>query len=561
MKSIKDKIAKLIDSILGDIIPSEYIVENENFDIKDNKKVYRDQPILTTANNIKQSVNTQYNILIKKMLQIEPIINKPYYSRTEYLSHKFYLQGKFMEEAEDNYDYEFNRKIYSPTYIDYSIDELRGYFSFRTKVRKGELNKVAASYVFIYIYELINQIGVKNPLEGFEKLLDFWIKYRLIDNCIDRYMTVWLRDYLIYYNLDFSRNLEFPIIDINLTNKIDMLYKSIRAGNKSKVVKILGSYSSYKIFNSKFYKEYPIDYENVFYIVYNKLTEFQQKNRKTSLLERIFGNKSKLKWRPFSNAVFYYNTDHTKDMEYIINNFEKYIFENANITQETYFEHNVDRRYIGEIFQLVDSIMRKYYNYKNHIMMPKSSNIMVEIVTEVVYNYCIENDKSEYSKKDKQKKSKNEEVKKDYIKKDIVINTKKFDDIRKISKITQEKLIIEAIEEKNKENVYKENTKKEDEIDRTTNTENFIEILENLEPLELMLHSLLDFERQIIVLLLQNRAEEIFEIAKKSNMMVSVILEQINEKALEYINDNLIDTANTPFIYEDYFEELIKIIR
>lgn len=51
-------------------------------------------------------------------------------------------------------------KRYFPNYHDLSMAQLRTYFTWRTKLRRGEFIKVSGSYAYLYIYELLNNIGV-----------------------------------------------------------------------------------------------------------------------------------------------------------------------------------------------------------------------------------------------------------------------------------------------------------------------------------------------------------------------------------------------------------------
>ena len=72
----------------------------------------------------------------------------------------FVKQGKLLASYEDVYVYDRQVLRYFPTYQSLTDPELRGYFSWRTKLRRGNLQETSLSYAFLYIYELLNQIGV-----------------------------------------------------------------------------------------------------------------------------------------------------------------------------------------------------------------------------------------------------------------------------------------------------------------------------------------------------------------------------------------------------------------
>ena len=74
-------------------------------------------------------------------------------------SMNFYIQGKYMEDYEDDVPWHGDFRRYFPTYHDLRNDQLRGYFTWRTDIRRGIFKKVPDSVVYIYIYELLNVIG------------------------------------------------------------------------------------------------------------------------------------------------------------------------------------------------------------------------------------------------------------------------------------------------------------------------------------------------------------------------------------------------------------------
>ena len=78
----------------------------------------------------------------------------------------FFRQGKRMETFEDSFEYRGGFFRYFPTYQAMDDRQLRGYFSWRTQVRKGRIEATSLSFAFVYLYELLNGIGVRTPEEG-----------------------------------------------------------------------------------------------------------------------------------------------------------------------------------------------------------------------------------------------------------------------------------------------------------------------------------------------------------------------------------------------------------
>ena len=85
----------------------------------------------------------------------------------------FYRQGKFMEDYEDDRPWNGDYTRYFPTYHDLNVRQLRGYFTWRAQVRRGEFTPIATSMAYIYVYELLNGIGAASPEDALEKLQAF----------------------------------------------------------------------------------------------------------------------------------------------------------------------------------------------------------------------------------------------------------------------------------------------------------------------------------------------------------------------------------------------------
>lgn len=113
----------------------------------------------------------------------------------------FYRQALFMREFEDDFDKESEFSSYFPNYQMMGYDQLRTYFTWRTRVRRGDVRQTSLSYAFLYLYELLHNVGAADPVDALEKLTSFWETYRLFDNTLDKYVLRWLADYHIYYTL------------------------------------------------------------------------------------------------------------------------------------------------------------------------------------------------------------------------------------------------------------------------------------------------------------------------------------------------------------------------
>jgi hypothetical protein len=80
-----------------------------------------------------------------------------------------------------------------------SQKQLDWYFYLRTKFRKYEYPKSDLSYIFLYIYELINNVGTENTEDGLVRLIKIWNAYKNNYKNLNNYLPEWIVDYMDVY--------------------------------------------------------------------------------------------------------------------------------------------------------------------------------------------------------------------------------------------------------------------------------------------------------------------------------------------------------------------------
>lgn len=144
---------------------------------------------------------------------------------------------------------------YWPSYEYMSEAQLNWYFYMRNCIRNGEYIETDLSYLFVYVYELINQIGVTNPDNGLEKIINVWINYRNIHNKLDRYLTDWTGDYINFYKCDAEKTFEVLKREgLFLLMPTDMLTDYYLKNNLIMPIELITRFSDYKYYESEFIK-------------------------------------------------------------------------------------------------------------------------------------------------------------------------------------------------------------------------------------------------------------------------------------------------------------------
>ena len=215
----------------------------------------------------------------------------------------FYRQARFMEEFSDDYPVNEPLSMYYPCYQLMGYKQLRTYFTWRAKIRRGEILRTSLSYLFLYVYELLSNVGASNPADGLDKLMTLWRTFRQAEPVLDNYLPRWLKDYHIYYPLPHSF-LDF--VDRYHLRKfyLELLYDD--AGVEDSLA-LWNRISAYDVTKSKFYTDGNEElFGECFYAVLRGIRSFCA-DRNTRFEDLLIYNTmyQGSPWYPFPRALFY----------------------------------------------------------------------------------------------------------------------------------------------------------------------------------------------------------------------------------------------------------------
>ena len=86
---------------------------------------------------------------------------------------------------------------YMPQYMQLNRDQRGYYLWWRENVRRQIWLQTDYSYIFLYIYEIINLPDFISPAHGLDMLCDVWLAYRGQFPKLDRYLTEWVCDFCL----------------------------------------------------------------------------------------------------------------------------------------------------------------------------------------------------------------------------------------------------------------------------------------------------------------------------------------------------------------------------
>lgn len=422
----------------------------------------------------------------------------------------FIKQGKLLAGYEDDYVYDRRVTHYFPTYQSLTNPELRGYFSWRTKLRRGNLQKTSLTYAFLYIYELLNQIGVADPMDGYRKLTEFRDAYGALDDGILPYLNLWLMDYVVYYNLDAGLLADTPQVRFN--RGIAVL-DSIQSRGDEEVIRAVKRLSPKWLERSKFYREYREDCDTVTVRVLRRMSAHYNARCKKTMVEQYFGSFSQYRVILFDAAVF-----HERQVEgsrqYMVD--ENYIYRCRNglwsVQKYNCLPHSNGK--LGDVLKAIDGVMRECYGYGRPIQYKLDTKWILKIIQEEARNLLAEKKAAEEKK--------------------ITIDYSRLARIRSDAAVTRDRLMVE--EEAEEEAPPAQTPAPADEPEDTPLTKDEYRLLQSL---------------------LYGRD---YGWVRSSVLMLSVLVDGINDKLYDTFSDSVLLGDDPPELIEDYIADLKEMI-
>ncbi len=131
---------------------------------------------------------------------------------------KYDFYGAFRKAALLYYDYKTDKcdfapfYSYMPQYSQLGTEQKNYYFYWRDSLRHGRYLKSDYSYLYLYVYEILNLPDKIPPSEGIELLASLWAEYRTSLPRIDAYFALWIQDYCLVHKLSCPTEKILPFI-------------------------------------------------------------------------------------------------------------------------------------------------------------------------------------------------------------------------------------------------------------------------------------------------------------------------------------------------------------
>ena len=465
----------------------------------------------------------------------------------------FYRQGKFMEDYEDDAPWTGEFRRYFTTYHDLNLYQLRGYFAWRTQVRKGKFHRVTTSLAYMYLYELLNGIGVSSPEESLRKMKEFEAGYLdsgVGDPSMREVLRRWRLEYAVMNGAPKEEVLALIDPEDLQQDRYHLVLRYPEKHTDEEIYGALGALSGGKTDKSSVILKEPERGKHLFAQVWRHMSEHYRDDG-WDIFTACFGKIKDFAWHPLANAV-YMDRGERGETVYEINDCRKYVCKNGRWSVKRYEDIYFDKYKVAAIMHEADRQLRRYLK-TGHYLRAKEGEEWIAPYVEA----AIEADREAIAEAARPK---------------VTIDLSGLDKIRRDAQITRDSLLTEedlkedepGLSVQTPHEPVSDSEKSVPEPQTEAAIQPFVEnvktpVHEAKGPVTIEIPSLDEVHTQILLTVM--RGESAAELIRQRFLMPSVVTDTINEALFDEIGDNVLECDGEEITFvEDYREELNLII-
>ena len=462
--------------------------------------------------------------LLRAMRSLVTTTRDTWQSRAEL----FLKQARLIAAYEDDYVYNGTVNQYFPTYDSLSDAQLRGYFTWRTAVRQGRVEKRGMSYASLYVYELLHLIGCRDAQDGYEKLCAFCAAYCSIDPQIAHYIADWEDEFVIYYGLDPKR-ITYGGDGLMRHQQDDAIHTMLHRTEHTteETMAAVCVLSSYRLERSKLYRAHTAEVNAVVLRVLDRAAGYYEKHRQINFFDDLIAVEQTAPVRLFSSAVFQPPKEEP-DRVYEVHPLRRYECVSGYWTLHSYERPERAAQRLGVFLRGVDAGLRAHFGI-TAIQPPKLKKWQAKIIDEEITAFFAEQREAEARR--------------------VRLDFSQLARIRADADVTQERLIVEEDEEPPMMPIFELSpvvlpSSSEDTLSADSVTTEGAGDINGLDAAELRLLRTLLGDGDLAWVRTEGR-------------MLSVLVDGINEKLYDDFADTVIE-GDPPAVVPDYQDELME---
>lgn len=492
----------------------------------------------------------------------------------------FYEQAKLMEDFEDSFDFHGTYSQYFPTYSSMTLTQLRGYFSWRTRVRAGSVEEAPISFAFLYVYELLCGVGTTPGEQGLVDIIAFRDAFLKTDaargSTFSPYLRRWTHDYVIYHALDpallpdagsgqqaqvltLLRAEDATLKEQGLARKAGALDEGVTPTDEE-LLAALNECSSYQPLSARLAKDHLDDLRFVACKVFRSIVMHCSKRRKVDYVEGLFGGTMIEPYTMFSSAVFYEPEPHA-DTAYSLGPMESFFCKGGRWSRRSLCDLAARSKDLGMVLHAVDAMLRDRLDYPYPLKERPVATYVRKFITKAIDELFAQKEEEERRR--------------------ITIDLSQLGHIRAVAAVTQEALLTD--EERGDAGLPEVSTQTgqllqhQQAVPEVTGfrpepsgSTRAVESVPSAEPPAKPVQTppapaasseaglaLSPAEGLVVQALLSGNEVP----ANPEGQMLSLVVDSVNEKFFDLVGDAIIEyEEDTPVLIEDYVQDVREIV-
>jgi len=426
----------------------------------------------------------------------------------------FYRQGKYMERYTDDRPWNGQLRRYFPCYHDLNLPQLRGYFTWRTRVRTGDCQSTAEAFAYIYLYELLCGIGTAGPADTLEKLSIFeknYVNPGYGDGNMRKNLHRWMLEYAVLHDLPPETARECADPELMEQDRALAALKQPGVQTDEALFDALCAFAGEKLTQSPVMADAEKGKR-----LFAALWRTAMLESGGQLFTDCFGEREIHPWRPLSNAVYWEETAQPP-RQYVLNPVRRYECRGEIWQEERYDLLRFDRDRFLALLHEGDRQLRRWLK-TGHYLREKRDEAWAAPYAEALITA-------------------EEKAAREAARPKINIDFTGLDRIRRDAGVTRDSLLTE--EELAESTVEPESAEPE--------------------AMEPACDGLDAQHLQILLKLL--RGESTAELIQNARLMPAVAADTINEAFYDEIGDSVVEYDGSALtLVEDYREDLTRIL-
>ena len=272
-----------------------------------------------------------------------------------YACEDFLSAARAMEDYEDNCPFAGTVPLYQPEYRDLTPNELRGYFTWRAALRRGEVSAHCYAFVYLYLSELMLGVGAANAAEALDCMDAFASSYFFAgygSEALQRNFKNWRFEYAVLNRVDAARVRAYENPALRHWDEALIVLREPEKQSDEVVFAALAEFGGKKLTEARSVKGLGDKAAFYYATIWRSCAPL--------LFAACFGNMRMRAWKPFSDAprLRALCENAGQDFSYQLNELRSFAATGSGFTEYSYLRQQFDSKRFFAFLKEADTALR-----------------------------------------------------------------------------------------------------------------------------------------------------------------------------------------------------------